>query len=348
MSSGLVVPPFYPDIVEVIRSANWLVHNFGGKDVDIYNAADYQHNLQVEGTKYKVIIDMNCLQYLLNLVKRPNSTEFSRVAAAYLTFFQIADIQLDPTCAIYEKINYFDDRAEEAISNLEQFRGIDNHPLDELAAYALGCEQQLHIKPIVSPDRDQLRNKLLQYRRLTDWDSLYLCILAITNIEIDSSVSQSKKVLKFINWCVSEFRFSLASLIFAAALFGRLPAKKMMKYKPGEARDRNVASLRNMAWDLYYVDWYMQSWVAKDGHTENLILTADAGLKLTIELAVACQLAGGLGPLEPHLVHELKPIEEAYSNRHLAKRAYKSKKWGVEYRASLIKEYESRLLHTAS
>lgn len=236
MPTAMLVPGYYPDIVEVIRSADWLVHNFGGKDVDIYNAADYQHNLQSEGVKYQVILDMNCLQYLLNITKRAQSNEVSRIAAAYLTFFRIADVQLDPTYAIYEKINYSGERADEAISNLEQFRGIDDHLLDELAAYALGFEQKLSVDPIVAPDRDDLRSKLLQYRRLTDWDSLYLCVLAITSVAIDASISRQRKLITFVNWCVSEFRFSLAALVYAAALFGRIPAKKMMKFKPAGSR----------------------------------------------------------------------------------------------------------------
>tara|TARA_Y100001963_G_C6723894_1_gene420461 strand:- start:133 stop:1164 length:1032 start_codon:yes stop_codon:yes gene_type:complete len=337
------VPGYYPDIVEVIRSANWLVHNFG-KDVDSYNAVDYQHNRQFEGITYQVILDMNCLQYLLNLVKREKSSQVSRTAAAYLTFFQIADVQLDPTYAIYEKINYSDDRADEAISNLEQFRGINNHSLNELASYALGYEEQLRISPLAVDDREQLVNRLLQYRRLTGWDSLYLCILAITTVAIDPSIPRSKKVLAFAKWCISEFRFSLAALVYAAAMFGKFPAKKMMKYKPGATRAEKLGALRNMTWDLYYVDRYMKSWINKDAKLEHLMLTADAGLKLTMELAVACQLAGGLEPLSPHLSNELQPVDEAYANRHSVDRAYKSQQWGVEYRASLINEYETKLL----
>ncbi len=344
MPTAMLVPGYYPDIVEVIRSADWLVHNFGGKDVDIYNAADYQHNLQSEGVKYQVILDMNCLQYLLNITKRAQSNEVSRIAAAYLTFFRIADVQLDPTYAIYEKINYSGERADEAISNLEQFRGIDDHLLDELAAYALGFEQKLSVDPIVAPDRDDLRSKLLQYRRLTDWDSLYLCVLAITSVAIDASISRQRKLITFVNWCVSEFRFSLAALVYAAALFGRIPAKKMMKFKPAGSRANKLGALRNMTWDLYYVDRYMRSWVNKDPKVENLMLTADAGLKLTMELAVACQLADDLEPLRPHLADELHLIDQAYSGRHSVERVYNSQDWGAEYRDSLIKKYEATLL----
>ncbi|QTN42148.1 hypothetical protein [Marinobacter salsuginis] len=346
MPTAMLVPGYYPDIVEVIRSADWLVHNFGGKDVDIYNATDYQHNLQSEGVKYQVILDMNCLQYLLNLTKRAKSNELSRIAAAYLTFFRIADVQLDPTYAIYEKINYSGERADEAISNLEQFRGIDDHLLDELAAYALGFEQNLSVDPIVVPDRDDLRTKLLQYKRLTDWDSLYLCVLAITSVAIDASISRPRKLMTFVNWCVSEFRFSIAALVYAAALFGRIPAKKMMKFKPAGTTANNLRSLQNMTWDLYYVDRYMRSWVNKDPKVENLMLTADAGLKLTMELAVGCQLAGDLEPLRPHLADELHSIDQAYSGRHSVDRVYNSLHWGPEYRLSLIKKFEATLLKT--
>lgn len=344
MQSSMFVPGYYPKIIQVVRSADWLVHNFHSENVDIYNAVNYQHNLQVEGIKYQVILDMNYLQYLLNMVKRPESNEFSRIAAAYLTFFQVSDIQLDPTYAIYEKINYSGDRAEEAISNLEQFQGIDNHSLDELAAYALGYEQQLRIEPIASENREKLREALLQYRRLTDWDSLYLCVLKITHISNDTSISRPKKLLSFVEWCITEFRFSLPALVYAATLFGRTPAKRMMKYKKMEQPQKRRSALRNMTWDLYYVDRYMKSWVSKDERTENLMLTADGGLKLTMQLAVECQLAEGLEPLRPHLADELQWIEDVYANRDSVKRIYNSEKWSYDYRNDLINKYESKLL----
>lgn len=344
MQTTMFVPRYHPEIVKKIRSADWLIHNFGGDDVDVYNAADYQHNLKTEGIKYKVILDMNCLQYLLNLVKRSQSDEFSRIAVAYLVFFQISDLELDPTYAIYEKINYSDDRAEEAILNLEQFRGINNHSLHDLAAYALGYEQKLHIQPVVTQDRATLRNELLQYRRLTDWDSLYLCVLAITCLATDSSVTRSKKIHKFIDWCISDFRFSLAALVYAVVLFGKLPTKRLMKYKSRARCAEKHAALRNMTWDLYYIDQYMKSWAGKNEHTECLLLSADTGLKLTLKLATACQLAGGLEPLRPHLEHEFQSVVEACANRSSVNRAYKSERWGHEYRDELIKIYESKLL----
>ncbi len=344
MQSSMFVAGYYPEIVQVVRSADWLVHNFSSESVDIYNAVNYQHNRQIKGIKYQVVFDMNFLQYLLNMVKRPEANELSRIAAAYLTFFQISDVQLDPTIAIYEKINYSSDHAEEAISNLEQFRGIDNHSPDELAAYALGYEQQLRIEPIASEDREKLREALLQYRRLTDWDSLYLCILAITDISINTSISRPKKPLAFVEWCITEFRFSLAALVYAAALFGRAPARRMMKFKVKEQERKKRAALRNMTWDLYYIDRYMKSWVSNDDRTENLMLTADGGLKLTMQLAVECQIAEGLEPLRPHLGNELQGIEDAYANRNSVKRDYNSEEWSYDYRKSLITKYESKLL----
>lgn len=117
-----------------------------------------------------------------------------------------------------------------------------------------------------------------------------------------------------------------------------------MKYKAKEQTQKRQAALRNMAWDLYYVNRYMKSWVSNDERTENLMLTVDGGLKLTMQLAVACQIAEGLEPLRPHLGNELQEIEDAYANRNSVKRAYNSEEWSYDYRKSLITEYESKLL----
>ena len=118
----------------------------------------------------------------------------------------------------------------------------------------------------------------------------------------------------------------------------------MMKYKSAETRAKKLGSLRNMTWDLYYLDRYMKSWINKDPQVENLMLTADSGLKLSMELAVACQLAGDLEPLRPHLADEFQSIDQAYEGRHSADRAYNSKQWGAEYRGNLIEKYETSLL----
>ena len=344
MLSYMLLPDYYPDLVELIRSAGWLMHNFSAPDVDIYNAVDFQQNRQIEGVKYQVILDMNIMQYLLDVVRKPSSTKLSKIASAYLAFFQIADIQLDPTYATYEKISYCDDRADEAISNLEQFRGIDNYDLDGLAGYALGYAQQLKVAPKVSENREELKGRLLQYRRLTDWDSLYLCILSITNIAMDPSIPRSQKLCVFAEWCAREFRFSLPALVYAAVLFGRAPAKKMMKYKVSEKRQAKRSSLYNMTWDFYYFDRYMKSWVSKNESTEILLLTADGALRLTMQLAVKCQLAGGLDPLRFHVGDQIQEIDKIYACRNAAKRAYKSKEWNYNYREKLISEYEVKLL----
>lgn len=344
MQMYMEVPEHYHNIVEITRSAGWLAHNFRAEDLDIYNAVNYQYNREIDSINYQIILDMNCLQYLLNMARRPESSELSRIAAAYLAFAQIADIQLDPTYAIYEKINYTDDLADEAISNLEQFRGIDNHSLDELIEYALGQKERLYIEPKAITDREKLRSELLQYRRLTDWDSLYLCVLSITSIAFNSSVPRPKKLLTFVNWCINDFRFSLAALVYAAVLFGNSPAKKMMKYKEHDPHLKKQAALRNMAWDLYYIDRYMKSWAKKAQHTEILMLTADNSLRLTMQLAVKCQHTGDLTPLQSHLTNELPAIENAYMNKNSAIRAYNSIGWGYEYRNSLIAKYESELL----
>lgn len=344
MHSFMLVPEYYTDLVEIISSADWLLHNFEADDVDIYNAVNYQHNRQFDGVTYKAIVDMNIMQYLLNIVRKPSPHALSRTASAYLAFFKIADIELDPTYAIYEKISYSENMADEAISNLEQLRGIDNYDLNELAGYALGYFNQLPIEPKPSKDREELKKSLLQYRRLTDWDSLYLCILVVSSIAIDSSIPRPKKLSFFSDWCVSTFRFSLPALVYAAALFGKLPAKKMMKYKTEETRQNKQKSLYNMTWDLYYIDRYMKSWISKSEGVETLLLTADTGLRLTMKLAISCQLEEGLDPLRPHIGGVVDEIDEIYASRNSKGRVYKSGEWGYSYREGLISKYESHLL----
>ena len=344
MKSAMLLPDYYSDIVKILRSSDWLRHNFNCSSDEIFNAVNYQHNHQFEGIKYQVVLDMNILQYLLNIVKKSEPSIYSRTAAAYLTFFQISDIQLDPTYAIYEKICYSNDRADEAISNLEQIRGIDNHNQVELAEYALGYRKNLLVNPIKVDNRDSLKSDLLKYRRLTDWDSLYLCILSITNIHLSSSIPHSKKIIAFIEWSIREFRFSIAALVYASVLFGRTPESNMMKYKTNSSIKKQKSSFSNMTWDLYYLDRYMKTWCSENKNIETLILTADKALNLSIKLAVECQISEGIEPLRSHVGNNFDKLVFSYENRNSNDRAYNKPYWGYEYRDNLIKKLESKLL----
>ena len=62
-----------------------------------------------------------------------------------------------------------------------------------------------------------------------------------------------------------------------------------MKYKAKDQTPKKIAALKNMTWDLYYVDRYIKSRNIKNEHNEILMLTADRGLKLTMELAIDCR-----------------------------------------------------------
>lgn len=344
MQSHMLVPTYYQEVVEIIKSSDWLLDNFNATRDEIYNAVNYQHNLHIEGLQYTAILDVNVLQYLINIVKKTSSNPHSRIAAAYLVFFQIAEIQLDPSYAIYEKICYNNDLADEAITNLELFNGINNHRMDELAEYAFGDRQQLHINPIYSQNRQELKKQLIQYKRLTDWDSLYLCILSITKIHSTSSSHGPSKLLRFVEWSIGEFRFSIAALVYAASLFGKVPAKKMMKYKIQDDSKKKRAALFNMTWDLYYIDRYMKSWVSGSSCNENLMLTADKALRVCMQLAIDCQKQDCLEPLRTHIGDGFNQIELAYNSRNTEKRIYRSTSWNNAYRENLIKKYESEML----
>ena len=105
-----------------------------------------------------------------------------------MAFCHLSEIELDPTYAVYEKINYrTDDEAlKEILSDLELFHRINNTNNDSLISYAL--KKQNTIIPYEKYDLDynRLKNELTKYRRLTEWDSLYLIVLFIIHTSLDS------------------------------------------------------------------------------------------------------------------------------------------------------------------
>ncbi len=231
------------------------MHNFNtNKKDEICNPSNYLHNAEFMGTKYTLILDLNIYQFLLNSVKKDCPKKNFRDAVALLVFCQITNIDIDPTFAVYEKVNYDHSNLDEALPDLELFNKINNSDMDELAKYALDFTDGFNVNTSVTMDYDHKRENLMRYKRLTDWDSLYLMILSIVDIKHDNSIPADKKLSAFLDWVICDFRKSLVATIYALVLFGKRPIKRMMKYKSSQDRNERRSALWNMTWDLIYYE----------------------------------------------------------------------------------------------
>ena len=233
-------PSYVAEIKEIIGDGGWLVHNF---NVDIHSEAlelvGYLYNSEFDGSSYTACIDLNVFQFLVNSVKKEASQDLYRIAIAYLAFFQTAGIEVDPTYAVYEKVNHQPERAREGIEDLELFHQLNNMPTDQLAMYATGRSNQINLQNrLDATNNDHMETELTKYRRVKDWSSLDTIVLAIVEIEFDDSIPRQKKLNSFIEWSFREFRNSLPGFVFAISVLGHQKLGRAMKFDPSKPVDK--------------------------------------------------------------------------------------------------------------
>lgn len=342
----IALPNYADDIFAIIAKRDWLIHNFGmGDSLNLYNPANYLYNQKFDGVSYQAVFDLNIFQFLVSCTKKSKPNKDYRAAAALLVFCQMSHIKIEPCYAIYERLNYNAENLDEALTELQLFRSLDNGDMDKLAMYALGATDFIKTNIQTALHRNDLGQKLLQHQKLTEWDSLYLVVLAIIRAHIDKSVPASQKLVFFIDWIIKNFRLSLPGVMYAVRLFGKQPLGKMMKYKVGENGHQKRSAAFNMTWDLYLMSRFFKYWTEKDASCETIFVSDDKALQSVLRLSIDVQRAGGLEPIAQHLdsrvfasVHDL--LQNSGSR---VDRIYGTNRWSAEYRFTLISELEHKL-----
>lgn len=341
-------PTYVAEVMEVIGDGNWLVHNFKvGVHSEALNSVGYLYNAEFDGSSYTACVDLNVFQFLVNSVKKNAPKDEYRMAIAYLAFFQIAGIEVDPTYAVYEKVNHQPERAREGVEDLSLFHQLNNMPTDQLAMYAIGKSNQIILQnSLGSTDVDHLEAELTRYRRLKEWPSLYTIVLAIVKIEFDDSIPRRKKLTSFIEWSFREFRNSLPGFVFAISVLGHQKLGRAMKFDPSKPVDKRRATLVNMTWDLYYMRQYFERWVNRPPGAETVFVTNDKAFAQILRLSIDVQKAQNLQPLRQYIsgLDQQHFSYVLHSGSYPHDRVYKSDRWGQEYRDEITAELEGKLL----
>lgn len=345
--SLFTLPGYFPEVADVFSAQDWIIHNFTTKSEDeLYNPANYLQNIELEGFDYRAVVDLNILQFIVNCSKKLRPNQSYRAAAAFLSFCQVSKITVDPTYAIYERINYDGSRLEEALTDLELFRNIDNDDPENLAAYALSHSTSVEADNGIQIDKQYLRTALMQYNRLTEWDSLYLIVLAIVDVHLDQAIRRERKLSVFIEWLITEFRLSLPAIAYATRLFGQVPIRKMMKYRPSMQACRRRAAIFNMTWDLFLMNMFFRKWTSKEFGAEIFLVSDDRALKEVLRLAINVQNAGTTDAFRKSVgEHAWPAVRELLSTyRSRTDRVYGGNEWSADHRAELIQRLSRRLL----
>lgn len=341
------VPQGFNVIQDTLLKRDWIISSFDIEKAELYNPANYLYNKMSDGLTYKLYLDRNIFSFIISVANKKEPKQIYRDAISLIAFCQIAEILIEPNFAVYEKINYYNHNADEAVDELLKFYEIDNTKTDILMKYILHEKNSIDVIPSNRWDSKELKEKLIKYEWLAEWKSLYLIVLNLVDINYQN-INRDSKINNFFNWMVKEFRLSLVSIVYAIFLFSSGRMKQMIKFKTNDDRDKKIRQLRNMTWDLYFMNQYFRVWQNKAEKEDFIFASYDSIVKKIIRAAILIQKSNSLITLKEHL----HPNEEKYLNdietliTSTDKRVFDSNMWTPDYRDKLIKEKENILLNS--
>jgi len=339
-------PADFERIIESLRERSWIVTPFDVEEGELYNPAEYVYNEKVEGINYKLIVDRNLFSFILAAAKKNNPKKIYREAIALIVFCQLADILIEPNMAVYEKIDYDRNNADEAVDELKLFYRIDNTRSEDLIAYILGTSKKVSPINLKNINSQEIKSKLLEHEWLAEWKSLYLIVLNLVYIS-EQKINNKDKMESFISWMVQDFRLSLVSIVYAIFLFSSLRMKKMIKFKRTDCPQLRHKQLTNMAWDLFFVNNFFRKWIGKKETEEYLLATDDKMVQELLKKSIYVQKQQDIASLSQCLhQNEISLLKQVlFKINNTADRVYKSEKWSLKYRDELIIEKEKLLLN---
>ncbi|EOE6245039.1 hypothetical protein ACKOZO_004252, partial [Vibrio vulnificus] len=346
MQALYTYPSYLEKIIENLIDRDWLVHNFDSvDDFEIYNLVNYLHNKRVNGVTYTIYLDLNVYQFIVNAFKKSKPKKEFRDAIGLVAFCQFAEIELDPTYAVYEKINYRsdDELLDEVISDLELFHRINNINNSSIVEFALGDIDTISPAPSYTMDSTVTKRNLTQYKRLREWDSLYLIVLYVIYASQLPNLNRLDKLKKVVEWMITEFRLSLVGITFASIYFSENPMKRMMKYKLADDPCSKQRSAFNMTWDLYNLNRYFRMWTEREPEQEGMFASGDKVFNAVLRKSIKVQQTSCLDSFKDFLPEDIVCYLEkiTYQPSDYFERVYDSQNWSLSYRDELIRKYES-------
>lgn len=334
---------YVPDeLINSLIDRDWLVAPFKAQGIDLYNSANYLHNVEIEKINYIIYLDLNIFSYILSSLNKSNKD--TKDAISLVIFCQFCKILFEPGLALHEKINYRDEIPDSIIDELNLFRGIENTQPESLIQYALGQTTTFNLNTSnFIEDRSYYKREFSRYRRLTDWDSFYLYVLKLVHLDKENSKGTQAKLFDFIDWMHSEFMHSVIATVFALYLFSPERKKNMLKYKSNDLKENKKKQLDNMTWDIYLMDRFYRLRDGKNSNKEFLLASNDNVLKEVLVAVIRIQTDTGMDYLRQN-----HPDWQIYFQKinHLSDtgRVFGSENLTQEYRNELIERYENLLL----
>lgn len=338
------ITPDMGNIIDRLKERKWIISFFDTTEDKIYNPAIYRYNVECDNCNYILVPDRNIISYILDSSNEKRVSQNSRDAIGLILFCQIANIVIEPNLAMHEYISFNKDNIEKALDEIELFRNIDSYSDEAIMDYAMGRIDYLpNVKPLKIDERVELSDEISKITWLKEWDYFYLVVLKLISIN-KLDINNETKRFEFINWMSNEARLSTVAFIYSMYLFSRNKVRGMIKYKENDSHETQRAAVKNMTWDLYYINSGLRLYQSKKENQEYVFVSNDNVLKMVFGklVQVAYKELDAIKDLFTH--KEFLGVKGLYEfTKTNPKSAYRLRKWSNERRQMLIAELEEEL-----
>ncbi len=233
------------------------------------------------GVEFHAVFDRNILSPIVALasgapLKRGGEAERQvRLACASMAFCILAEIQIEPSLALYEFASSTDH--DSADREFDTFRVADNSDLREYINIALGRADRLIVNPSIVLSDGPAREPNFA-KRLNRWRPHYLYVLKAYEL-VRAHGRTVRAGLEFLRWQAEEAFFSNAAAPYCLASMSHRPPKGgMLKSSGAQDPAALKRGIRNATWDVFVLHQFQRKITSAGGPAWSL-WTADSALR---------------------------------------------------------------------
>lgn len=295
-----VVLPFSPEDIALLEGSVRESDPFLAISLDTddpYCLLDHAEAGQGGRFRIHALFDRNLISRIAHLaagaavdVSNPSAAMY-RLAAGCMVYLLLGDALIEPSLSLYE----YSDRhgSTEANVQLFHFRVADH--VDPRAWFAVAVGRADRLDPaaldearlVVATRRD--REPTYDFtKRLDDVTKHAISLTKIAWLE-RTPIAGIEKLRRFLHFCYEDAFFNGAAIAFALLYFGRNRPGRMLKRVRSRSYERCHAGIRNAAWDLAYLSFWLRKAAIENPHVGWILCTRDLSL-----LEIGRRLAGPL------------------------------------------------------
>ena len=217
----------------------------------LYSPDVYLFQRRVQEVEFLILPDRNLASRMARLGLGEMADKARRLAAAVMAFAQCLDLNYEPSIAFHELAHGVNNAT--ALEELQWFRNADRPRPQDWLDIALGRLDRMAPQPAAVPVSDMDMAKPL--RR---WNRNYILALKVAELELEQ-VPALEKMLRLMEWSFWDFIWAGPGILYASFyLAPASPRKGMFKQLRSVERERAIAGVRNVAWDITYMSEFVR------------------------------------------------------------------------------------------